>query len=203
MIMVVEGYPVGVFALTDLEIEELQSHYLKKILSYTDNDITVERDSAMRITVSKYGDENPPGFFKKFEETIQKYVDEYVNHFRFRFPHDVKYVESWYNVHNKYDHQCVHDHLDKNDVPTFACNFILKQPNDKSGQLTFMTPNLSNHLKYLQLDPYDDWPAVFHPEMKDGQLFIFPTCMQHYVQFNQTEESRVVMVTNIKVTRNL
>jgi hypothetical protein len=200
MIRNVEGYPVGIFSLSESEIESLQEHYLQTILGYDEHDIKPNKISASRVSVTKYGKEVPPEFFKKFEETIQKYVDEYVDLYNFRFNKNVEFIESWYNVHKKHDHQSVHDHI-SNASPTFACNLILKQPNDKSGQLVFMTPNISNHLKYLQLDPFDDWSNVFKPEMKDGELFIFPTCMQHFVQNNQTDEDRVVMVTNIKVTR--
>ena len=78
---------------------------------------------------------------------------------------------------------------------------ILKQPNENSGQLVFRAPNLSNHLKYLELDPLDQYPNIYNPPMQEGILIIFPSCLEHYVYHNQTTESRVVFASNIVIKR--
>ena len=117
----------------------------------------------------------------------------------FQFPYKVE-IDTWYNVHNQYDHQQLHNHITTN-VPAFSCVVILKQPNENSGQLVFRTPNLSNHLKYLELDPLDRYPNVYKPPMEEGILIIFPSCLEHYVYYNQTNESRVVFASNIVIKR--
>ena len=117
----------------------------------------------------------------------------------FQFPYKVE-IDTWYNVHNQYDHQQLHNHITTN-VPAFSCVVILKQPNENSGQLVFRAPNLSNHLKYLELDPLDQYPNVYKPPMQEGVLIIFPSCLEHYVYHNQTNESRVVFASNIVIKR--
>jgi len=37
--------------------------------------------------------------------------------------------------------------------------------------------------------------------MKEGLLLMFPSCLEHYVHFNQTSEPRVVFSSNIIVKR--
>jgi hypothetical protein len=37
--------------------------------------------------------------------------------------------------------------------------------------------------------------------MEEGILIIFPSCLEHYVFYNQTNESRVVFASNIVVKR--
>ena len=86
-------------------------------------------------------------------------------------------------------------------MPAFSCVVILKQPSPEAGQFVFRTPNLSNHLKYLELDPMNDYPNAFYPEMKEGLLIMFPSCLEHYVYLNQTTEPRVVFSSNIIVKR--
>ncbi len=62
-------------------------------------------------------------------------------------------------------------------------------------------PNLSNHLKSLDLDPYDDFPNIDTPIMKDGVFIVFPSTLEHYVMYNQTKEKRVIMASNFFIKR--
>jgi|LWDU01.1.fsa_nt_gi hypothetical protein len=199
MIKEIEGYPVGIFQLSEEEIECLQEQYLDNILDLDGCGGCASMDEAS-LTASGISGIIDPEFFDLYLSAIEKYVYEYLNYYKFTFPHDITFTRTWYNVYGKNDHQMPHDHIETQD--TFAVNLVLKQPKCKGGGgLVFQTPSISNHLAYMDLDPNDVWLPIFAPEMKSGALQIFPTCMLHSVYHNQTEESRVVMVTNIKVER--
>jgi hypothetical protein len=37
--------------------------------------------------------------------------------------------------------------------------------------------------------------------MEDGTVIIFPSCLEHFVSYNQTDEPRVIFSSNIILTR--
>jgi hypothetical protein len=140
-------------------------------------------------------------FFELYNNTVigYPYIQSYIDSFQFQFPYTTE-ITTWYNGHMKNDHQIIHNHISTN-VPTFSAVLILKQPNADAGQFCFHTPNLSNHLKYLELDPFDKFPNTFQPLMEDGVFMVFPSCMEHYVTYNRTDEIRIVFASNIRIMR--
>lgn len=193
-----EGYPVSISQLNIGDLKMLQDHYLPLILNVEDDEHEGAQSRISKNASQRWGDAD---FFQKWNDTLlpAPYIQSYIDSFMFRFPYKVE-INTWYNVHNQYDHQQLHNHITTN-VPAFSCVVILKQPNGASGQLVFRTPSLSNHLKYLELDPVDQYPNTYKPPMKDGMLIIFPSCLEHYVFYNQTDESRVVFASNIIIKR--
>jgi len=198
MLINLEGYPVSITKLTLDDLKILQDYYLPLILN---GEVDDEKGEESRISKNASERWCDPTFFKKLNEIISPapYIQSFIDGFMFSFPLTVK-IDSWYNVHNKYDHQQLHNHITTN-VPAFSSVLILKQPSLSAGQFVFRTPNFSNHLKYLELDPLDQYPNIFKPPMEEGTLIIFPSCLEHYVFYNQTDESRVVFSSNIVVKR--
>lgn len=197
----IEGYPVSIKTLHDQDLQDLQEHYLPLILNSEENEFKgtgsrISKNASQQFSGIEYN-----SFFDKFNDTIlhQPYIESYVDSFMFQFPYKLE-LDTWFNVYNKYDHQQLHNHICTN-VPAFSCVVLLKQPNPDAGQFVFRTPRLSNHLKYLELDPWDQYPNVYKPPMHDGLIMIFPSCLEHYVFYNQTDESRVIFSTNIVVKR--
>lgn len=197
-LMQLEGYPVGIFQLNTIDLKMLQDHYLPLILNGEDDEYKGDESRISKNSSQRWGDAD---FFKKWNDTLlpAPYIQSYIDSFMFQFPYTVQ-INTWYNVHNQYDHQQLHNHITTN-VPAFSSVVVLKQPNLNSGQLVFRTPNLSNHLKYLELDPLDQYPNTYKPTMKEGCLIVFPSCLEHYVYYNQTTESRVVFASNIVIKR--
>jgi len=193
-----EGYPISVSQLDAADLKMLQDHYLPLILTGDEDEYKGAESRISKNASQRWGDAN---FFKKWNDTLlpAPYIQSYIDSFMFQFPYKVE-IDTWYNVHNQYDHQQLHNHITTN-VPAFSSVVVLKQSNPNSGQLVFRTPNLSNHLKYLELDPLDQYPNTYKPIMKEGVLIIFPSCLEHYVYYNQTNESRVVFASNIIVKR--
>lgn len=189
----IEGFPVVISTLNDNDLTELQDHYLPIASDIKDGDLN---PNFVKISKNRT-QHNDSSLFKKFNEIFQPYVDNYIKGFDFKFPFTTE-IQTWYNVHAKYDHQQLHNHVVTN-VPAFSSVCVLKQPNQDAGQLCFSTPSLSNHLKYLELDPYNDYPNIFEPPMYDGALIFFPSCLNHFVTYNQTDDLRIVFASNIIV----
>ena len=198
MIRQIEGYPVSISKLLDEDLKKLQDHYLPLILDSEENTFKGTECSISKNVSQRWDDAD---FFKLLNETIlpSPYIQSYIDAYMFQFPYEV-FIDSWYNVHNKNDHQQLHNHI-STDVPAFSCVVILKQPNPDAGQFVFRTPNLSNHLKYLELDPMDQYPNIHKPKMEDGSIIIFPSCLEHYVFYNRTDEARIVFASNIRLKR--
>ena len=193
-----EGYPVGISELNTTDLKMLQDHYLPLILNGKGDEATGGVSKISKNASQRWGDAN---FFKKWNDTLlpAPYIQDYIDSFFFHFPYTVE-IDTWYNVHNQYDHQQLHNHITTN-VPAFSSVVILKQSSPEAGQFVFRTPNLSNHLKYLELDPLDRYPNTYEPIMKEGLLIMFPSCLEHYVYYNQTTEPRVVFSSNIIIKR--
>jgi len=198
MMIHIEGYPVSISRLNSVDLKMLQDHYLPLILTGDDDEYKGTESKISKNASQRWGDAD---FFEKWNNTLlpAPYIQSYIDSFMFQFPYKVE-INTWYNVHNQYDHQQLHNHITTN-VPAFSAVVILKQPNLNSGQLVFRTPNLSNHLKYLELDPLDRYPNIYKPPMEEGVLIVFPSCLEHYVFYNQTTESRVVFASNIVIKR--
>lgn len=193
-----EGYPVSISRLANDDLKMLQDHYLPLILNGKEDEFKGDESRISKNESQRWSDAD---FFKKWNDTLlpAPYIQSYIDSFMFQFPFAVE-IDTWYNVHNQYDHQQLHNHITTN-VPAFSCVVILMQPNENSGQLIFRAPNLSNHLKYLELDPLDQYPNIYKPPMEEGILIVFPSCLEHYVYYNQTPESRVVFASNIVIKR--
>jgi hypothetical protein len=196
MIIKLEGFPIGLFKLSDTDLEDLQNHYLSSVFDVKDDDIC---EGGLKISKNRSQRWDNEEYFKKYNDTITPYIQRYVDSYMFQFPYSIK-IDTWYNVHKQYDHQTLHNHITTN-VPAFSCAVILKQPNENAGQFCFHTPNLSNHLKYLELDPMNRYPNVFEPKMEDGAMILFPSCLDHYVTYNETKEYRAVFASNIIIKR--
>lgn len=198
MMIQLEGYPVSISRLANDDLKMLQDHYLPLILNGKEDEFKGDESRISKNESQRWSDAD---FFKKWNDTLlpAPYIQSYIDSFMFQFPFAVE-IDTWYNVHNQYDHQQLHNHITTN-VPAFSCVVILMQPNENSGQLIFRAPNLSNHLKYLELDPLDQYPNIYKPPMEEGILIVFPSCLEHYVYYNQTPESRVVFASNIVIKR--
>jgi ectoine hydroxylase-related dioxygenase (phytanoyl-CoA dioxygenase family) len=198
----IEGYPVMISKLLPADLRVLQKIYLPQVLEDTAANTVVNGTGAVN-QVSNHESQrwNNPELFTKWNKVISEapYIQTYLDSFFFQFPYNVE-VDTWYNVYKKNDHQQLHDHLTTN-VPAFSCVVVLKQPNQQAGQLNFRAPSLSNHLKYLELDPQNQFPNVFKPTMEDGSVIIFPSCLEHFVSYNQTDEQRVIFSSNVTITR--
>ena len=195
-IISVEGMPVAFTKLSDDDLKELQEHYLPIMFNVDEDDIY---QGFSRISKSDRQLDDPGSdLFVKYNEILKPYIMDYVQSYNFDFNNELS-MHTWYNVHAKHDHHSLHNHV-VTGTPAFSVVCLLKQPGELGGQLCFPTPSLSNHLKYLELDPNNNYPDYLGTPIEDGSIVMFPTCLQHFVTHNQTDELRAVFSSNIKVT---
>lgn len=194
----IEGYPVSITQLSENDLKDLQTHYLPKCLDLNITDKCSDGGASFAKNESQRWSKDKK-LFIKWNDTITPYIKSYIDALAFQFPWEMR-IDTWFNVHGKYDFQHIHNHV-TTDCPAFSCVVILKQPNEDAGQFCFHSPNFSTHLKYLELDPLNAYPNAFMPEMRDGAMIIFPSCLEHYVTQNLTDEYRVVFASNIMVKR--
>ena len=191
----VEGLPVGISMLEDDDLKHLQDHYLPIIFDINEDDLCTDYNRISKNRDQRYDSDQT---FDEYNNIIAPYITQYIESYNFEFPYSTS-INTWYNVHAKNDHQQLHNHIVSN-VPAFACVCLLKQSSEKAGQLCFPTPAISNHLKYLNLDPNNRYSNIFKTPANEGSLVFFPSCLDHFVTYNQTDELRAVFSSNIIVT---
>jgi len=191
----VEGLPVGISMLSDDDLQTLQAYYLPIIFDIKESDLCTDYSRISKNRDQRYDSDNT---FELYNDIISPYLEQYIESYNFEFPYS-KSINTWYNVHAKNDHQQLHNHI-ITDPPAFSCVCLLKQPVDNGGQLCFPTPAISTHLKYLNLDPNNRYSNIFETSTNEGALVFFPSCLDHFVTYNQTDELRAVFSSNINVT---
>ena len=104
-----EGYPVSISRLNPGDLKMLQDHYLPLILNGKEDEFKGEESRISKNASQRWSDAD---FFKKWNDTLlpAPYIQSYIDSFMFQFPYKVE-IDTWYNVHNQYDHQQLHNHI--------------------------------------------------------------------------------------------
>ena len=93
--------------------------------------------------------------------------------------------EMWYEQLNKYDHHCCHNH---GAIGYSACLYV--HFNEKQHEATkFYGP----YLGFL-----DGESLFFQPEVKEGDIVLFPSALNHEAPINYSDEMRIIVSFNIK-----
>ena len=133
-----------------------------------------------------------------FLEECSRAINDYINSIKFnnddvlQFHMDVP----WVNLYTKGDYQEVHHHISSKNIISYA--YMHKLPKN-SGNLYFTKGNESN--LYLGQDDLVVETAPrnrFAPIVDEGDLVIFPSYLQHFVEPNRSDETRVTISGNVK-----
>lgn len=105
--------------------------------------------------------------------------------------------QCWANRYRKGQYQETHNHA----VPDshFSCNYIHKAP-EGSGRLVFVNAvhdywSASGLTEILDI-PYSRKAS---PELKEGDVVIFPSFLEHFVTPNLTDEPRITFSANFGI----
>ena len=93
----------------------------------------------------------------------------------------------WFNINGKGDHNLCHCHPDSDISAVFWVQ-------GDSGNLIFPNPNL-----YSQWATFRDEHACFTPE--PGVMIVFPSCMNHFVEPNESDTPRISIAANFKLNK--
>lgn len=123
------------------------------------------------------------------ERYIEKHVRSYIKSIGAWEPVPVKLIHSWINMTSYGQRQDWHQHQDSSITGTYYF-----QTNSEDGNFTFETPN-----PYIQLEifPYGDVVKKYVPiEPKVGKIILFPGWINHRVEVNNTDSTRISISFN-------
>ena len=109
-------------------------------------------------------------------------------------------VKSWININKPGDHNVSHNHPNCN----LAGVLWIKAPKN-SGKIVFDSPN--NFESFLENKSYiDDFKKSYfiddsyHCYPTEGRIIVFPSHLEHHVQENKSNEDRISVSFNIRLS---
>lgn len=109
----------------------------------------------------------------------------------------------WYNIYNKNDFQEPHHHIGVyNDTSTLSCIYCLKKSDAK---LYFTNPSyIRQKLSgiHVVFDKNENYKEYYYPDIEEGTLIIFPSYLYHGVSPQKSDDQRITIVCNIRITQN-
>jgi hypothetical protein len=218
MITYIFGLPIYVGSFTDptRAIKELEfCKNNKKVIEETDEKIILggvqEKDEGILFDLRNYKDQTPyindeiekhTHFFMK-ELNIQD-LDLTINVCR-----DKKCLrlcsDYWFNIYSKGDHTSSHWHLSDPADGTFcqpvetmfSFNYFAKYDPNTHAAFYFENPS-PMHVFYEEIeDKVPEFKKSIKLEIKEGQIIIFPSCLSHYVERHQVDDTRITLSGNL------
>lgn len=119
---------------------------------------------------------------------MQPHVTDYLKKYS-RYVGPVK-VQIWFNLYDFTFFQEEHTH---SDFDVLLSGVYYAEMPENSRPTTFT----SNYKDLLKFSGYKDELAEFTPEVKQGDLVIFPPFVKHYVPFHAIKERRITVAFNV------
>ena len=138
---------------------------------------------------------------KNFSEILENFVDSFqsiCNNYGYRNELEWYVTNMWANVNRYRDYNTSHIHTGTD----WSFVYYVKVPKD-SGNLVFVDPRIRKRSSESEgiYETYDNPFAhdfdLMSPEV--GKLVLFPSYLEHYVEFNTTKNPRISISGNIKV----
>jgi uncharacterized protein (TIGR02466 family) len=189
--MIVDMFSVPVY-YTTLEKHEI---YKKTFLSFVEDDQYFQEaknwDSKTETTFMHPLNQTLP--WRDLVNDVSTHLFEYMKIFD---PHS-KYrigTDAWLNRYKFGGYQEQHNHVGEKNF--FSCAYMLDVPDD-SGKFVFVDTNLDFYASVGFYKVFNIVPSrAFIPPLKEGDLIIFPSYMDHYVTKNNTDRVRSTISMN-------
>jgi len=134
---------------------------------------------------------------KKFFPLIYPYLESYKkainNQYGIDLENNIKLMSSWVNYMTTGESNPIHRHYGD-----FSFVIYIKIPKKIKKQISRSTPGSINFLYTLEDQKYTINKHVFIP--KEGDFFIFPASLNHYVNSFESDEERISVSGNITLT---
>ena len=129
---------------------------------------------------------------------VESYLKAYLEHYGNKpLGNNVKLLSAWVNYMTKFESNPIHTHdHDLSFVLFLQIPKDLREEHNK--QIGNTKPGCINFLNSLDNRPQIIGQHTFFPEV--GDLFIFPACLNHYVNSFQCEGERISVSGNFEVT---
>jgi hypothetical protein len=143
--------------------------------------------------------------FPYYKEQINKFLHEYLGEGNHNW--DIC-GGIWYTAYGAGQTANIHEHIPDN----FSIVHFLKFNPNEHWPVTFINPNGAT-IKYLldlnpalkgKIDFNNSGQSLFHPrftpQIEEGDIVIFPSQLEHMVPKTDSEEIRITIAFNIKIT---
>jgi len=132
-----------------------------------------------------------------FGKSIENNLIEMSGQLGGEFVKSIQIVQSWINEFRQGDMQEVHDH--SGNFCTFSCAYFLQYNHAIDGQFHFFNTSLNIH--HGNFSSYYPTSDMYAPEVKEGDIIIFPSCSHHFVTSQpETDQSRITISANFSIS---
>jgi uncharacterized protein (TIGR02466 family) len=178
---------------TDLYAKQLDFDNTKilKYISKIDKDSVIVKASNFGGWHSHFYFDPFPSCLEPLNEQINKFVKETI-HKDFQVRGDLVIHNGWFIVNKKGDFNKPHKHPPY----TFSGVYYLKCDDD-SGELIFNNQAEMNNYAVDYTDFNSSNSKEFYIKPQEGQLYIWPAWIEHYVTPNKSDSERIVYSFNI------
>jgi len=190
----IELFPVTVFKGQVSNNEILKNLLVSEILNES-KDLEIPEDWTTHKVRTSFSTQSN---ILNQDELTSQYIDCMCDVFDKDF--DVSINKIWYNVYTDGEYQEVHDHLGSLFEPShFSFIHFLCFDNENHNPPEFRDPLSQLRTTSLELER-NNCGEVYVPDVKEGDLIMFPSYLQHCVPpGKKTEYPRITISFNVKV----
>jgi uncharacterized protein (TIGR02466 family) len=125
---------------------------------------------------------------QKPEGIYQRLVNE-ITSLTQNLPLNVKEVtieQMWFNINQQNDYNLIHNHGGRYHL---SGTYYVRVP-ENSGRLVFRDPRPGQLLNNFMMERFDG-NEIYHKNIHEGLLMIWPSYVDHFVEPNQTNNERI------------
>lgn len=131
-----------------------------------------------------------------YEEILEEEMKKHMNKINEKLNYVIE--KMWYNVYNKNDFQEPHTHLGKCNKLSLSCIYCVAESDAK---LYFFNPRYTTHSLsgISSVFDSDNYKEHFFPNLKEGNIIIFPSYLYHGVSPQKSDTQRITVAFNINI----
>jgi len=131
-----------------------------------------------------------------YETILENEIKKHMNKINEKLEYVIE--RPWYNVYKKGNFQEPHTHLGTSNGVALSCVYCIKE---SDAELYFFNPQYNVHkLSGIRsIFNSDNYKEHFIPDMKEGNLIIFPSYLYHGVSPQKHDTERITIAVNIRV----
>ena len=156
-------------------------------------------------TITSYFSDTTVNYAGHFDPKLAQYINlsarEYMNYVGFDPDADLR-IETWLNLNLPDTHHSKHEHFG-----CFMSGVLWLSTPENSGNFTIfdpVSPRAQNNVQYsFARMPNNEYNRNIHSIVPaEGKLIMFPGWLQHQVESNESNSTRISIAFNIWMTQN-
>ena len=136
--------------------------------------------------------------WKTFQDCVSPCIKEFMDSMRPRCDLDIRMKGAWINRYRKGDHQEMHEHT----WPDVNIAMVYFYTTNYDNSFKFHNDTFSNYASSGLFDCFDiPNMSKISPEVREGDVIMFPAHYYHMVAPNMADLERVTISANFHITR--